>query len=96
MSEPATELTRERLATTTEKIRAHRCGCEICWQHRNVLLAAAARLLAMKPASDEEIRRTLQVPDDETLDGWQLTAWRAAERRLLPFADEPAREGNEP
>lgn len=68
------------------------------------LKAAAEQLLAMRPATDEEIdaerehvtavfsMSRVKVPtvNERNERGWRL-AYRAAERRLLPFTDEVKR-----
>lgn len=45
------------------------------------LLGAAEKLLAMRPAD---------LDGDYDMSAGQVELWRAAERRLLPFADDPA------
>lgn len=84
IAEPA-GLTRERLADALCRSR----GGSYNSSHCRVVLAAAERLLAMKPASDEEMFQAMRAGNCTLIE-----AWRQAESRLLPFADD-ASEGNE-
>lgn len=60
----------------------------------SLMIDAAEQLLAMRPATDEEIQLAIREryerfeSDDNS---WGTRGYRAAERRLLPFADEVKR-----
>jgi hypothetical protein len=93
-----TELTRKRLDAALLRFKGGTYNAE----HLRVVVTAARRLAAMKPASDRELlemadewndEHHASEADDETLYAYQ-DGIRAAERRLLlPFTDEPPGDG---
>lgn len=86
----ASELTRAQLQAAVDDFDAR--GTMADYRHLHFLAQAGRELLAMRPATDVEIYAATVHPFIGTSDNWERTLkdWRAAEARLLPFADDPA------
>jgi len=91
------ELTRERLAWALSVYDEQGIAEAVKQAASPHIIAAARRLPAMRPAKADEVARAMDDYNEEVCGGEMGDAgasgfragYRAAERRLLPFTDEP-------
>lgn len=85
----ASELTRAQLQAAVDDFDAR--GTMADYRHLHFLAQAGREALAMRPATNEEIAKAygcLLIPFAEASE--YIAGCRDTERRLLPFADDPA------